>query len=77
MKKAITMMVGLAFSISMLAQEAENTNKQWSFTSVPTNDVSLITADTNWKTDTKSRYSYLQALEQAPLKASDAELSLC
>lgn len=77
MKKAITMMVGLAFSISMLAQETENTNKQWSFTSVPTNDVSLITADTNWKTDTKSRYCYLQALEQAPLKASDVELSVC
>ena len=62
-------------SLIIFAQDDVKEVRRWSLTSVAAEDVTNIKADTNWKTDSKSRYCYLQALDQAPLTASGTELT--
>lgn len=64
----------MALCANAYAQEAETKGQSWVFTSVPASDVTLIKGDTNWKVDSKSRYCYTPAMDNAPLKAQDTEL---
>ena len=71
MKKVITLMAAIAVCLTMNAQ-TETTNKSWTFTSSPSStDVANITADAaNWKKDSKSRYCYINSLDNAALTAN-------
>lgn len=76
MKKLFTSAIVATMCISAFAQDDSNVTQQWNFTSVPTTDAALIASDSNWKTDSKSRYCYVQALDNAKLSASGTELSV-
>lgn len=76
MKKLFTSAIVATMCISAFAQDDSNVTQQWNFTSVPSADASLIASDSNWKTDSKSRYCYVQALDNAKLSASGTELSV-
>ena len=76
MKKLFTSAIVATMCISAFAQDDNNVTQQWNFTSVPTADAALIASDSNWKTDSKSRYCYVQALDNAKLSASGTELSV-
>ena len=77
MKKVITLMAAIAVCLTMNAQ-TETTNKSWTFTSSPSStDVANITADAaNWKKDSKSRYCYINSLDNAALTANGQPISL-
>lgn len=70
----MTVVAAMALCANAYAQEAETKGQSWVFTSVPSSDVTLIKGDTNWKVDSKSRYCYTPAMDNAPLKAQDTEL---
>ncbi len=76
MKKLFTSAIVATMCISAFAQDDSNVTQQWNFTSVPSADASLIASDSNWKTDSKSRYCYVLALDNAKLSASGTELSV-
>ena len=57
------------------AQDEEKTVQRWNLTSVAAEDVTNITADADWKKDSKSRYCYVQAIDNDALKANGAELT--
>ena len=62
---------------TLSAQDVElSDNRSWTFTSMPQTDVSLISSDANWKKDSKSRYCYVLAMDNAPAKANDTELEI-
>ena len=77
MKKVITLMAAIAVCLTMNAQ-TETINKSWTFTSSPSStDVANITADAaNWKKDSKSRYCYINSLDNAALTANGQPISL-
>ena len=67
MKQFLSIAVAMvACATSASAQDEEKTVQRWNLTSVAAEDVSNITADSNWKADSKSRYCYVQALDKAP-----------
>ena len=76
MKQFLSIAVAMvACATSAFAQDEEKTVQRWNLTSVAAEDVSNISADSNWKTDSKSRYCYVQALDKAPLTANGKELA--
>lgn len=76
MKQFLSIAVAMvACATSAIAQDEEKTVQRWNLTSVAAEDVSNITADSNWKTDSKSRYCYVQALDKAPLTANGKDLA--
>lgn len=74
MKKMISFAVAIATCATVFAQEDADNLMKWNFTSVSQEDESLIKSDANWKTDSKSRYCYVQAIDNAPLTAGGKEL---
>lgn len=76
MKHLMMVVAAVAFCANTYAQEAETQGQSWSFTSVPASDITLISGDSNWKVDSKSRYCYTLAMDNAPLKAQDTELEI-
>lgn len=76
MKHLMTVVAAVAFCASTYAQEAETKGQSWRFTSVPASDITLVSGDSNWKVDSKSRYCYTLAMDNAPLKAQDTELEI-
>ena len=54
MKQFLSIAVAMvACATSAIAQDEEKTVQRWNLTSVVAEDVSDITADSNWKTDSK------------------------
>ena len=77
MRKLFYLIAALAVSIAMNAQSAtEKVDKAWTFTTLPSSDVSNITADKNWINDSKSRYCDTIAIDNAPLMANGVELTV-
>lgn len=77
MRKLFYLIAALAVSIAMNAQSAtEKVDKAWTFTTLPSSDVSNITADKNWIKDSKSRYCDTIAIDNAPLMANGVELTV-
>lgn len=77
MRKLFYLIAALAVSIAMNAQSAtEKVDKAWTFTTLPSSDVSNITADKNWIKDKKSRYCDTIAIDNAPLMANGVELTV-
>ena len=76
MKQLIVMAMAATAFATVYAQDADTDRevRRWNLTSVSTQDVTNIKADANWKIDSKSRYCYLQALDNAPLTANGTEL---
>ncbi len=76
MKRIFTLMAAMAVCTGIFAQD-EPTSKTWSLTSVPSADVTNITADaTNWSKDSKSRYCYITALNNEAVKANGQVVSM-
>lgn len=76
MKRLISTAVAITVCAAAFAQDNENPTLKWNFTSVPTEDVTLISSDSNWKTDSKKRYCYVQSLDNAPLQAAGKDLTV-
>lgn len=66
-------MVAASFTASF-AQDETAVVRRWNLTSMAAEDVSNIKADADWMTDSKSRYCYVLAIDNAPLKANGTEL---
>ena len=66
-------MVAVSFTASF-AQDETAVVRRWNLTSMAAEDVSNIKADADWMTDSKSRYCYVLAIDNAPLKANGTEL---
>lgn len=75
MKKAITIIAAIAVSIAMSAQ-VPATNKSWTFTTLPSTDVENLNADTAWTADSKGRFCFVKAIDNAALTASGTELTV-
>lgn len=60
---------------SACAQDSEAQVRQWNLTTVATEDIENIKADSNWTTDSKSRYCYVQSLDNVPLTANSTVLT--
>lgn len=75
MKKTL-LSLALMLSTCAMAQDETQGNKSWTLTAVPDADVTLITADSSWITDSKKRYCYTPAIDNEPLKASGTELAI-
>ncbi|WP_289065147.1 right-handed parallel beta-helix repeat-containing protein [Prevotella pectinovora] len=76
MKQLWALVATVMSCATLSAQDVESDNRSWSFTSVSQADVSLISGDANWKKDSKSRYCYVLAMDNAPVKANDTELDV-
>lgn len=75
MKHLFLLTVAVASCMTVCAQETETQVRRWSLTNVTAEDVENISADANWKTDSKSRYCYVLAIDDAPLAANGTELT--
>lgn len=77
MKQFIVVALAATAFTAAYAQDADTERevRRWNLTSVSAEDVTNIKADANWKTDSKSRYCYLEALDNAPLTANGTELT--
>lgn len=79
MKRILFVLCNLLCWSVQLAKAEETPAEQrtsWNLVSVSAEDVQLITADANWKIDSKNRYCYMQALAAEPATAGGAELSV-
>ena len=75
MKHLFLLAVAAVSGMTVCAQETETQVRRWSLASVTAGDVENICADANWKTDSKNRYCYVLAIDEAPLTANGEELS--
>lgn len=77
MKQFIMVAMAATAFVATYAQDADTERevRRWNLTSVAAEDVTNIKADANWKIDSKSRYCYVQALDNAPLVANGTELT--
>lgn len=79
MKRAFTFLTMLAVCALTYAQgdTPASSAKTWSLTTVPQADVTNIKADaTNWKTDSKSRYCHITAIDNAAVTANAQPVSI-
>ena len=77
MRKVFYLIAALTVSIAMNAQgTTETVDKAWTFTTLPSSDVSNITADKKWIVDSKNRYCDTTAIDNAPLTANGVELTV-
>lgn len=75
MKQIVVLAMALASFASVYAQDVDTEVRRWNLTSVAAEDVTNIKADANWKIDSKKRYCYLLALDNAPLTANSTNLT--
>lgn len=77
MKHFFTFFLCLCCS-SLCAQDAETDAdvRAWDFNSVPSEDVANISADALWSVDSKSRYCFSGAINEAPVTANGVELTI-
>lgn len=64
------------FTTSALADDVTPQATKWNFTTVPSVDETNLTADSNWKTDSKKRYCFTPAMTAEAAKANGTELSM-
>ena len=74
MKKFFMLAMAAVSFTASFAQDETAVVRRWNLTSVAAEDVSNIKADADWMTDSKSRYCYVLAIDNAPLKANGTEL---
>ena len=75
MKRILSVAAMAAMWVCSFAQTNESTTGKWTFGEVSSEDVALVTADSKWETDSKSRYCYVDSLNNAPLTANGNELA--
>lgn len=75
MKRILSVAAMAAMWVCSFAQTNESTTGKWTFGEVSSEDAVLVTADSKWKTDSKSRYCYVDSLNNAPLTANGTELA--
>ena len=75
MKRILSVAAMAAMWVCSFAQTNESTTGKWTFGEVSSEDVALVTADSKWETDSKSRYCYVDSLNNAPLTANGTELA--
>lgn len=75
MKRILSVAAMAAMWVCSFAQTNESTTGKWIFGEVSSEDAVLVTADSKWKTDSKSRYCYVDSLNNAPLTAKGTELA--
>ena len=76
MKKFFMLAMAAVSFTASFAQDETAVVRRWNLTSVAAEDVSNIKADADWMTDSKSRYCYVLAIDNAPLKANGTELKI-
>ncbi|MBQ7423599.1 MAG: right-handed parallel beta-helix repeat-containing protein [Prevotella sp.] len=71
MKKILLSMMLMCVAVSTFAEL-----RSWKLVTIPAADETNMKADDNWKTDSKSRYCYTQALNNEVAKANGVELTI-
>jgi len=78
MKKTILLLLTSLLSANMSWAEDGDEAKatRWDFVTVPSADAARMSADANWKVDSKSRYCYTPAMNTAPAMANGDTLDM-
>lgn len=66
----------ICIALMALASNAMAELRTWKLTSVPAADAANMTADANWKVDSKNRHCYTLALNNEPAMANGASVSM-
>lgn len=67
----------MVMALIAMSNHAFAESKTWSFASIPSADKTAMDADANWNySSSKTRYSYLKELAEAPLTANGTELQM-